>query len=109
MEKIFTKKELQAIWKRPVEEQYGVAISKMLECIAETKGDITLCVSGGKDSSLVADMYCELISQTPFKDKLVRLAFANTTNETQNILNFVRQFNHWLENKYGVKIDFKIS
>ena len=81
-EKIFTKKDLTEMWKRPVERQYNIALTKMMECINETKGDITLCVSGGKDSTLLADMYCELISQSPFKDVPVSLAFANTTNYT---------------------------
>lgn len=105
--KQFTKKELMEMWKRPVGRQYNVAISKMLEAISETKGDITLCVSGGKDSSLLADMYCEIISQTPYKEFPVKLAFANTTNETSAILEFVYEFNNYLKEKYGINIDFK--
>ena len=54
-------KELVEMWKRPVERQYNIAISKMLEAINETKGDMTICFSGGKDSTLLADMYCDLI------------------------------------------------
>ena len=104
---VFTKSELVEMWKRPVERQYNIAISKMLEAINETNGDITVCFSGGKDSSLLADMYCELISQSPFKDVPVSLAFANTTNETSAILKFVKEFNEYLTKKYGVNIDFK--
>lgn len=106
-EKIFTKKDLTEMWKRPVERQYNIALTKMMEAINETKGDITLCVSGGKDSTLLADMYCDLIAQSPYKDILVKLAFANTTNETSEILKFVYEFNDYLKQKYGVNIDFK--
>jgi hypothetical protein len=103
----FTKAELVEMWKRPVDRQYNVAISKMLEAIIATKGDITLCFSGGKDSTLLADMYCELICKTPFKDIPVKLAFANTTNETSANLEHVASFIGYLKTKYGVSIDFK--
>lgn len=106
-EKKFTKKELVEMWKRPVERQYNIALTKMMECINETKGDITLCISGGKDSSLLADMYCDLISQSPYKDIPVKLAFANTTNETSAILNHVYGTIDYLIDKYGVSIDFQ--
>lgn len=105
-EKIFTKSDLAKMWERPVERQYNIAIAKILEAITETKGDMTLCVSGGKDSTLLADMYCEIISQTPYRDIPVKLAFANTTNETSTILKFVKEFNIYLKEKYGVNIDF---
>lgn len=95
------------MWKRPVERQYNIAVSKILECINETKGDVTLCFSGGKDSALNADMYCELISQTEHKDIPVKLAFANTTNETTANLKYIKEFVKYLEEKYNVKIDFK--
>lgn len=101
-----TKKELYEMWKRPVERQYNISITKMLECINETNGDITLCFSGGKDSALMADMYCELISRTAYKNMPVKLAFANTTNETSANLKYIKDFIKYLETKYNLKIDF---
>ena len=47
----FTKAQLIEMWKRPVERQYNVAISKILEAITATNGDITISFSGGKDST----------------------------------------------------------
>ena len=76
---IITKAELMEYWKRPVEVQYEVAIAKILEAITETKGDITLCYSGGKDSSL---------------------------NETSNMRRFIKEFIPRCETLYGVKIEF---
>lgn len=105
-EYVFTKEELVEMWERPVERQYNIAISKILECINETKGNVTLCFSGGKDSSLLADMYCSVISQTKYKDVPVKLAFANTTNETSANLRHVFSFVEYLKTKYGVAIDF---
>ena len=107
MENIFAKSDLVEMWKRPVKRQYNVAVSKILEAIRETKGDITLCFSGGKDSALLADMYCEIISLSPYKDIPVKLAFANTTNETSAILNYVYGTIDYLKERYGVIIDFQ--
>lgn len=99
-----TKAELIKMWKRPVERQYNIAVSKMLEAIRDTEGDITICFSGGKDSSLLLDMYCELIKSTPWADKPIKVAFADTTNETTAMLKFVKEFIPYIENKYGVHI-----
>lgn len=106
METRITRKELSEMWKRPVERQYNVAISKMLEAINETEGDIVLSFSGGKDSALMADMYCELISQNESIGNSVNIAFANTTIETNAIIKYVREFIKHLEQKYRVAVNF---
>lgn len=104
---VFTKAQLVEMWKRPVERQYNIAISKILEAIRDTEGDITICFSGGKDSALLLDLYCQLLIGTPWANKPVKVAFANTTNETRTMIQFVKQFIPYIENKYGVHIDFK--
>lgn len=102
----YTKKQLTEMWKRPVEKQYNIAISKMLEAILATKGDITICFSGGKDSSLLLDMYCDVLKRTPFADKPVKVAFADTTNETTAMYKFIKEFLPYISKKHGVQIDF---
>ena len=99
-----TKAELTQMWRRPVERQYNIAISKMLEAIRDTEGDITICFSGGKDSSLLLDMYCEIIQSTEYRDKPIKVAFADTTNETRAIYDYVSFFIPYIEQKYNVKI-----
>lgn len=101
-----TKAELIEMWKRPVSRQYNIAIAKVLEAIRATEGDITICFSGGKDSSLLLDLYCELICATEYRDKPISVAFADTTNETRAIYDFVGWFIPYIENKYGVRINF---
>lgn len=103
----YTKKQLLEMWKRPVERQYEVAISKILEAIRDTQGDITLCFSGGKDSALLLDMYSEVIATTEYAKNPIRVAFADTTNETQAIHQFVNDFIPYIEKKYGVQIDLQ--
>lgn len=103
---VYTAADLAEMWKRPVERQYNIAISKMLEAIIATEGDIRIAFSGGKDSSLLLDMYCEIVSTTPWKDKPVCVSFADTTNETSAMMKFVKEFIKYEEKKWGVSIDF---
>ena len=107
MKNAFSKAQLVEMWKRPVERQYNVAVSKMLEAIRDTDGDITICFSGGKDSSLLLDMYCGLIAGTKWSSKPVKVAFADTTNETSAMMKFIKTFIPYVENKYGIHIDLK--
>ena len=85
-QRVFTRAELVEMWKRPVERQYNIAITKILEAIFATKGKMMIAFSGGKDSSLVLDMYCELISSTPWKGEPIDVVFADTTTETSAMM-----------------------
>lgn len=103
----YTKSDLLKMWERPPERQYNIAISKILEAINSTGGGITICFSGGKDSSLLLDMYCEVLTNTKYRDEPIKVAFADTTNETAEMYRFVDFFIDYVSTKYGVKIDFQ--
>lgn len=103
----YTKRELQEMWKRSPERQYNIAVSKILEAITYTNGEITICFSGGKDSALLLDTYCELIQDTPYADKPVKVVFANTTNETANMISYVSWYITYIQEKHKVSIDFQ--
>lgn len=102
----FTKKDLMEMWERPPERQYMIATSKMLEAIRDTEGNIAICFSGGKDSSLLLDMYCEVVKMTEYAEKPIDVHFANTTNETSALLSFVGEFIPYIQQKHGVTINF---
>lgn len=102
----YTKSELIEMWKRPPERQYEIAKTKILQAILETEGNLIVSFSGGKDSSLLLDMYCEIISKTQYNDKPIRVIFANTTNETAEMRRFIKSFIPRCEEKYDVKISF---
>lgn len=106
MENVFTKSELVEMWKRPVERQYMIAQAKIMQAISETKGDLSISFSGGKDSSLLLDMYCEVVKFTDYADKPIRVVFADTTNETSAMYKHIKFFISYVEDKYGVNIDF---
>lgn len=100
-----THSELVEMWKRPVERQHNIAISKIMEAINDTEGNITVAFSGGKDSSLLLDMFAEVWKMTPYSTQPIKVAFANTTVETGTMISFVRFFIGYIEKKYDVKID----
>ena len=79
-----------------------------MEAIVWTNGDIAIAFSGGKDSALMLDMYCDIISQMypQIKDKPIKVMWANTTNETKTMREYVPFFIKRCEEKYGIKIDF---
>ena len=103
---MFTKKDLVRLTNEPYEMQYQRILAKIMEAINWTKGDIVVCFSGGKDSALMLDMYCEVIQMFGLQHIPIKVAWANTTNETAAMRDYVPYFIKRCEQKYGVKIDF---
>lgn len=100
----FEKKDLIRMTQEPLPRQYLRIQAKILEAYNMTKGDMVVCFSGGKDSALILDMYCELLSKLG-ADKTINVAWANTTNETNAMIKYVKWFVSYLEQKYGVNIN----
>ena len=108
-ENAFTKDDLLRMTREPVEWQYQRILAKIGEAHLWSQGDIVLCFSGGKDSALILDMYAEWVSHFKRNDepiKPIQVAWANTTNETTAMKQYVKWFIERTEQKYGVKIDF---
>lgn len=99
----YTTQELNRLQGRPLEKQYNTAVTRMIEAIKETEGDIMVSFSGGKDSALLLDMYCEIASKL-FGITEVHVGYADTTNETKAMREYVPWFIDRCEKKYGVKI-----
>lgn len=108
MDALYEKSDLIRFIKEPLPSQYQRMMAKMMEAIAWTDGDMALAFSGGKDSALVVDMYCEIISMLypRLKNKPIKVMWANTTNETKAMREYVPFFIKRCEEKYGVTIDF---
>ena len=105
---IYEKRDLLRFVNEPLPMQYQRVMAKIMEAIAWTQGDMAIGFSGGKDSALVLDMYCEIISTLypHLKDKPIKVMWANTTNETKAMREYVPWFIKRCEEKYGVTIDF---
>ena len=78
----FEKADLVRMINEPLPKQYNRILTKVMEAINLTVGDIVLCFSGGKDSALLLDMYCEILAMLGMASTPVKVAWANTTNET---------------------------
>lgn len=104
----YEKSDLIRFINEPLSDQYQRIMAKMMEAITWTGGDIAIAFSGGKDSALMLDMYCDIISRiyTCYKDKPIKVMWANTTNETKAMREYVPFFIKRCEEKYGIKIDF---
>lgn len=107
MDKKFTKKDLVKMINEPYEMQYQRILAKIMEAINWTKGDIVVCFSGGKDSALILDLYCEIIQMFGLTHIPIKVAWANTTNETAAMRQYVPWFINRCKQQYGIKIDFK--
>lgn len=108
MDALYEKSDLIRFINEPLPSQYQRIMAKIMEAIMWTDGDIAIAFSGGKDSALVLDMYCDIISTLypNLKDKPIRVMWANTTNETKAMREYVPWFIKRCEEKYGVKIEF---
>ena len=103
----FEKSDLLRMINEPLPRQYNRIVTKVIEAVTLTNGDIVVCFSGGKDSALVLDMYCEIVSRMLGKSVLVKAAWANTTNETTAMKHYVPWFIERCERKYGADIQLE--
>jgi 3'-phosphoadenosine 5'-phosphosulfate sulfotransferase (PAPS reductase)/FAD synthetase len=103
MDNKYTKNELLRLQRRPLGEQYNFATTRMVEAFVATYGDILLSFSGGKDSALMLDMYCDIVTRM-FGKRDVHVGYADTTNETKAMREYVPWFIDRCEKKYGVNI-----
>lgn len=105
---IYEKSDLIRFINEPLPMQYQRIMAKIMQAITWTEGDIAIAFSGGKDSALMLDMYCDIISTmyNSLKHKPIKVMWANTTNETKTMREYVPFFIKRCEEKYGVKIDF---
>ena len=101
----FTKSDLIQMTSEPLDRQYQRIISKIAEAYSWSDGDMVIAFSGGKDSALLVDMWCEWLNIIGETSTPVKVAWANTTNETSAMLKYIPSFIERTEKKYGVKID----
>lgn len=101
----FTKQDLQAFQAEPLEGKIQRTLAKVSEWYSYWNGEVYVSFSGGKDSTVLADIcarWCKIIN------KPLYLVFVNTGLEYPEIQKHVKFFAEWLREKYGIAVELEI-
>lgn len=101
----FTKDDLKSFQAEslPIKKQHSLA--KIAEWFSYWKNAVYVAFSGGKDSSVLADLcafWCSITGATLY------LVFVNTGLEYPEIQKHVKVFAEWLRHKYGIEVMLEI-
>ena len=101
----FTKDDLKLFQSESLEQKFQRTLAKVAEWYARWDNNVYVSFSGGKDSTVLADIcarWCKLI------DKPLYLVFINTGLEYPEIQKHVKFFAQWLRDKYGIEVELEI-
>ena len=99
----FTKEDLKAFQAETLDQKFQRTLAKVSEWYSYWNGEVYVSFSGGKDSTVLADIcarWCKLIGATLY------LVFVNTGLEFPEIQHHVKFFAEWLRDKYGIEVVF---
>lgn len=101
----FTKEDLKRFQSEPLEEKIQRSFAKIGEWYIRQQRQCYVSFSGGKDSTVLADLcakWCELINEPLY------LVFVNTGLEYPEIRHHVEFFAQWLRDKYEIEVNLEI-
>lgn len=104
----YTMDDLFAMRAWPLERKIRVTQTRLIEWQMKFKGKIYISFSGGKDSTVLADLAARIYAANPDKTDPLTLAFANTGLEYPEIQKFVRYFQEWLRETYKIPVNLEI-
>lgn len=107
-----TKQDLEIMQAWPLERKIRVTQTRLMEWKMKYKGQIYISFSGGKDSTVLADLAArvykgDLLMNSEMPEPLT-LVFINTGLEYPEIQRFVREFADWLRNTYEIPVNLEI-
>ena len=91
-----------------LERKIQVTQARLLEWKAKFNGQIYISFSGGKDSTVLADLAARVYAANPDEKDPLALAFVNTGLEYPEIQRFVPSFADWLRNTYRIPVTLEI-
>lgn len=97
----FTKEDLKEFQAESLDDKFQRSLAKISEWYSRWKGEVYVSFSGGKDSTVLADMcarWCKVTGETLY------LVFVNTGLEYPEIQRHVKAFAQWLRDKYGIEV-----
>lgn len=108
----YTKKDLKTMRAWPLQRKIQVSQTRLLEWYMRFDGCIYISFSGGKDSTVLADLAARIYKANrgmhPDRDDPLTLVFVNTGLEYPEIQQFVKQFAEWLRNTYEIPVNLEI-
>lgn len=110
-EQKYTKKDLEVMRAWPLQRKIQVTQTRLLEWHMQFDGRIYISFSGGKDSTVLADLAARVYKAASLAGKAgepLTLAFVNTGLEYPEIQRFVREFAEWLRTTYEIPVNLEI-
>ena len=101
----FTKEDLKRFQSEPLNAKIQRSFAKIGEWYSRQKRQCYVSFSGGKDSTVLADLcaqWCKLINEPLY------LVFVNTGLEYPEIRHHVEFFAQWLRDKYEIEVNLEI-
>lgn len=95
-------KELQAL---PLERKIMITQARIIEWYKHFNGEVYVSFSGGKDSTVLADVFARICKQFGWK---LYLVFVNTGLEYPEIQKFVKEYAEWLRTTYNIEVELEI-
>ena len=97
----FTKEDLKRFQAENLDDKFQRSLAKVSEWYMRWNYEVYVSFSGGKDSTVLADIcayWCKVIG------KPLHLVFINTGLEYPEIQQFVKFFAQWLRDKYEIEV-----
>lgn len=107
-ELLYSKSDVESLWKRPYERQISVMGSKVLEALNLSGGKLFFAFSGGKDSTFLL-YHLAQIWACVYPDQTLHVVCNDTTIEYEGMISFVRWFCDYVSNKFKIKIALDIT
>lgn len=102
----YTNEDLKIMQGWSLERKIQVTQTRILEWFQNWDGMVYVSFSGGKDSTVLADLAARICTVTG--DKLV-LWFSNTGLEYPEVVAHVKYFAEWLRKKYHIEVELIID
>lgn len=100
----YTMNDLFTMRAWPLERKIQVTQTRLLEWKAKFNGQIYISFSGGKDSTVLADLAARVYAATQDEKGPLPLVFVNTGLEYPEIQRFVPSFADWLRITYKIPV-----
>lgn len=103
---MFTKDDLKKFQSESLDQKFQRTLAKVSEWYLRWDNEVYVAFSGGKDSTVLADIcarWCKIANKTLY------LVFVNTGLEYPEIQKHVKFFAGWLEEKYGIEVELEIT